>query len=146
MQVRLKRRYDMFQKKPVSLVLAFACAVTVLSGASSLQARAAAQFDPAFYGAAYPDVVAVFGTDPQALLNHYLAYGVSRPQLPSPGKRWMASQPRFRPLRLLILLPPLCLPVLLPPPGLQRRPSRPSLSSSPFPWISWPTCPACAKA
>ena len=27
MQVRLKRRYDMFQKKPVSLVLAFACAV-----------------------------------------------------------------------------------------------------------------------
>lgn len=83
MQVRLKRRYDMFQKKPVSLVLAFACAVTVLSGASSLQARAAAQFDPAFYGAAYPDVVAVFGTDPQALLNHYLAYGMAEGRFPS---------------------------------------------------------------
>ena len=41
------------------------------------------QFDPAFYGAAYPDVVAVFGTDPQALLNHYLAYGMAEGRFPS---------------------------------------------------------------
>ena len=73
----------MFKKNPVLVVLSFACAVIALSGASSLSARAAAQFDPAFYGAAYPDVVAVFGTDPQALLNHYLAYGMAEGRFPS---------------------------------------------------------------
>lgn len=35
----------------------------------------APDFDPVFYAAAYPDVAAACGTDPQALLNHYLKYG-----------------------------------------------------------------------
>lgn len=73
----------MLKRNPVFVALSFACAVLALSGAPSLPARAAAQFDPAFYGAAYPDVVAVFGTDPQALLNHYLAYGMAEGRFPS---------------------------------------------------------------
>lgn len=92
----------MFKKNPVLVVLSFACAVIALSGASSLSARAAAQFDPAFYGAAYPDVVAVFGTDPQALLNHYLAYGMAEGRFPSadPASASAAAtaQPAFQPV------------------------------------------------
>lgn len=127
----------MFKKNPVLVVLSFACAVIALSGASSLSARAAAQFDPAFYGAAYPDVVAVFGTDPQALLNHYLAYGMAEGRFPSAAvKPWRASRPRL--LQRRPLLPPIPL-------QLQPQPPRSPLFS-PFPSISWPTCPACARA
>ena len=36
----------------------------------------AGEFDPAFYGAMYPDVVAVYGTDPNALYSHYLTFGI----------------------------------------------------------------------
>ena len=39
------------------------------------RAMAAEKFDPAFYAATYPDVVAVLGTDVNALYNHYLTYG-----------------------------------------------------------------------
>lgn len=33
------------------------------------------EFDPEFYAATYPDVVAVFGNSPEALLKHYQDYG-----------------------------------------------------------------------
>ncbi len=36
----------------------------------------AAGFDAAYYAARYPDVVEALGTSQQALLNHYLSYGV----------------------------------------------------------------------
>ncbi len=39
-------------------------------------------FDPEFYAAAYPDVRAAFGTDPQALYRHYQVYGIREGRLP----------------------------------------------------------------
>lgn len=39
-------------------------------------------FDPAFYGAMYPDVVSVMGTDPAALYQHYVQYGKKEGRLP----------------------------------------------------------------
>ncbi len=46
------------------------------------QAMAAEKFDPAFYAATYPDVVAVLGTDVNALYNHYLTYGQKEGRMP----------------------------------------------------------------
>lgn len=40
-------------------------------------------FDPAYYARTYPDVVKVFGTDPQALLKHYNEYGIKERRLPN---------------------------------------------------------------
>lgn len=47
-----------------------------------VQAMAAEKFDPAFYAKAYPDVVAVLGTDVNALYNHYLTYGQKEGRMP----------------------------------------------------------------
>lgn len=46
------------------------------------QAMAAEKFDPAFYAATYPDVVAVLGTDVNALYDHYLTYGQKEGRMP----------------------------------------------------------------
>lgn len=46
------------------------------------QAMAAEKFDPAFYAATYPDVVAVLGTDVNALYDHYITYGQSEGRMP----------------------------------------------------------------
>lgn len=46
------------------------------------QVMAAEKFDPAFYAATYPDVVAVLGTDVNALYNHYLTYGQKEGRMP----------------------------------------------------------------
>lgn len=56
-----------------------------MSGSIVLSANAEQPFDPVYYAAAYPDVVAVFGTDQQALLNHYLTYGINEGRLPYEG-------------------------------------------------------------
>ena len=37
----------------------------------------ATDFDPAFYAQQYPDVVAAYGTDPAALYQHYLDFGIN---------------------------------------------------------------------
>ena len=37
----------------------------------------AGDFDPDFYAALYPDVVAVYGTEPSALYSHYLTFGIN---------------------------------------------------------------------
>ncbi len=37
----------------------------------------ASDFDPAYYAAKYPDVVAAYGTDPNALYQHYVTFGVN---------------------------------------------------------------------
>ena len=42
-------------------------------------------FDAAFYAATYPDVVAVFGTDPAALYQHYITAGAAEGRLPYAG-------------------------------------------------------------
>ncbi len=42
------------------------------------------QFDPAFYAASNPDVVAKYGTDPEALLAHWLAHGKKEGRPPMP--------------------------------------------------------------
>lgn len=44
-------------------------------------------FDPAYYAAAYQDVVNVFGTDPEALYNHYLNYGMKEGRYPFHGAK-----------------------------------------------------------
>lgn len=43
------------------------------------------KMDPVFYYNTYPDVAAVIGKDPVALLNHYFAYGYSEGRLPYYG-------------------------------------------------------------
>ena len=69
-------------KKCFSRILSTLCAVLTVSTFVAVPAEAA-QFDPAFYGAAYPDVAAAFGTDAQALLNHYLTYGMAEGRFPA---------------------------------------------------------------
>ena len=51
----------------------------------ALTVNATGKFDPNYYAAAYPDVVAVLGTEAQALYNHYLAYGMKEGRLPYEG-------------------------------------------------------------
>ena len=69
-------------KKYFSRMLSTLCAVLITSVFVTVPAEAA-QFDPAFYGAAYPDVAAAYGTDEQALLNHYLTYGMAEGRFPA---------------------------------------------------------------
>lgn len=54
----------------------FAVVVTAVVSFSAGEARADG-FDAAYYAQRYPDVVAVLGTDPAALYNHYLTYGIN---------------------------------------------------------------------
>lgn len=43
------------------------------------------KMDPVYYYNTYPDVAAVIGKDPQALLNHYFAFGFSEGRRPFYG-------------------------------------------------------------
>ena len=61
-----------FLSKTIVVVLMF----VGIFGATSVNARAG-DFDPDFYAAQYPDVVAAYGTNPNALYSHYLAFGVN---------------------------------------------------------------------
>lgn len=66
-------------KNRKSMITAF-FATAVVAGAlafSSIDAQAAETFDPVFYVATYADVAAAFGTDANALYNHYTTYGRS---------------------------------------------------------------------
>ncbi len=40
-------------------------------------------FDPSFYAAEYPDIAAAYGTSPEALLAHYIAYGKKEGRKPN---------------------------------------------------------------
>ena len=42
-------------------------------------------FDPEYYAEHNPDVVAVFGTDANALYSHYKTYGIKEGRLPYDG-------------------------------------------------------------
>ena len=61
-----------FLSKTIVVVLMF----VGIFGATSVNARAG-DFDPDFYAAQYPDVVAAYGTNPNALYSHYLTFGVN---------------------------------------------------------------------
>ena len=71
--------------KKLLLVLAAAGLALLFAGKFSLPVHAAAEFDPAYYAAAYPDVAAALGIDSQALLTHYLTYGMAESRVPFQG-------------------------------------------------------------
>ena len=50
-------------------------------------------FDAAFYAAAYPDVVAVFGTNENQLYNHYKKYGKKEGRMAFEGQVVNATAP-----------------------------------------------------
>ena len=61
--------------------MAMTATITLLG--TPIQARAAEEdFDPVFYAETYPDVVAVVGTDAEALYNHYINNGKAEGRLP----------------------------------------------------------------
>ncbi|MCR4788122.1 MAG: hypothetical protein K5888_06030 [Lachnospiraceae bacterium] len=47
----------------------------------------AADFDPAYYAATYPDVTAVLGTDANALYTHYVTFGMKEGRYPYKGAK-----------------------------------------------------------
>lgn len=76
----------MNSKKIVSMIGAVVAASMALS---SLPVCAAvttmpdgSQFDASYYAATYPDVVAAFGTDANALYQHYKTFGIKEGRLP----------------------------------------------------------------
>lgn len=69
-------------RKRIGKVLATAVMIAGMVTFVPVQAKAAEKFDPAFYAATYPDVVAVLGTDANALYNHYLTYGQNEGRMP----------------------------------------------------------------
>ena len=75
----------MLKKKLIKAVASLGAAVMIVAGAGSVTTLTsyAAEFDPTYYAATYPDVAAVCGTDAQALLNHYLTYGQKEGRKPS---------------------------------------------------------------
>lgn len=75
----------MMKKKNLRAIGAAFCTAFLLTGIGAFPASAAQQFDPAYYAASYPDVAAVLGTDPQALLNHYLTCGIYEGRIPCEG-------------------------------------------------------------
>ena len=64
------------RRLPCAKILPGLCVMVLLLFITEIPAEAAT-FDPAFYSSAYPDVSAVYGTDPQALLKHYIVYGMA---------------------------------------------------------------------
>lgn len=62
-----------------------AAAIITVTMQSPVQVRAAEKFDPVFYAAVYADVAAVFGTDAEALYNHYITFGQKEGRMPYAG-------------------------------------------------------------
>ena len=62
-----------------------AAAIITVTMQNPVQVRAAEKFDPVFYAAVYADVAAVFGTDAEALYNHYIAFGQKEGRMPYAG-------------------------------------------------------------
>lgn len=52
-----------------------------------MDVKAAEKFDPAFYAAAYADVVQVLGSDSQTMYDHYLTYGQKEGRKAYPGAK-----------------------------------------------------------
>ncbi|HBV83314.1 MAG TPA: hypothetical protein DEB74_11110, partial [Lachnospiraceae bacterium] len=62
-----------------------AAAMIAVTMQSPVQVRAAEEFDPVFYATVYADVAAVFGTDAEALYNHYITFGQKEGRMPYAG-------------------------------------------------------------
>lgn len=75
------------KRKALKKVLAAVTMSSVLVGSSlCVSAEGLSDvFDPDYYAEQNPDVVAIFGTDPTALYNHFATYGVNE------GRQGMAS-------------------------------------------------------
>lgn len=71
------------RKKVMAAVMTAAVAIIVMR--HPVQVRAAGEFDPVFYAAAYADVVALLGTDAEALYNHYQNFGQKEGRFPYAG-------------------------------------------------------------
>lgn len=73
-------------KKRMLAMISCVLILTMLMGMSVLAAPQTMSdgqlFDPDYYAAANADVVAVFGSDPQTLYQHYLKYGKAEGRLP----------------------------------------------------------------
>ena len=65
------------RKMKMSYRMAMAVIIVLWMYAALAITGKASDFDPAFYAAQYPDVVAAYGTDPAALYNHYLTFGIN---------------------------------------------------------------------
>jgi len=65
--------------------IAAATMMTVTIGNPIHVMAAEGEFDPVYYGTVYPDVAAVFGTDAEALYNHYIIYGQKEGRIPYAG-------------------------------------------------------------
>ena len=93
----------MLKKSGCLRMFSLLCAASMFAGASAVTAEAsvissgqvvtaapavpegAVPFDPSYYGAAYPDVTAAVGWDAQALMNHYVNFGMAEGRIPAPG-------------------------------------------------------------
>ena len=60
-----------------SLIMLMLLAVFLISTNNVTAHAYGPSFDPNYYGAKYPDVAAVYGTDPEMLYKHYLEYGIN---------------------------------------------------------------------
>ncbi len=80
------------------LLITMAAIVIALTGSMTVCAQPAAMpdgtvFDAEFYAQTYPDVVAVFGTDANALYQHYVTYGIAEGRLATnPAAQLPAAQ------------------------------------------------------
>lgn len=71
--------------KKLKIIVSALCMSCMLSGFVTFPVSAVEKFDPAYYAETYPDVVAILGTDSQALMNHYLEYGMKEGRHPYRG-------------------------------------------------------------
>ena len=80
----------------------FAALLLVLSvlGMASVRAQAS-DFDPAFYAAQYPDVVAAYGKDPNALYSHYVNFGINEGRFKMRRKLHQENMRRIAHLQLM---------------------------------------------
>ena len=64
----------MYRKRVAGRII-YAVAVLLITAFFTGKEAKAGDFDAAYYAARYPDVVAVYGTDPSKLFLHYLQFG-----------------------------------------------------------------------
>ena len=85
MKKQVSKKSENKSKRMYGLALAM-----ILGGATlsvPMHVEAAEKFDPAFYAAAYADVVNALGTESKALYDHYLTYGQKEGRKAYPGAK-----------------------------------------------------------
>lgn len=66
------------------------CALFLSLAFAAPPVNAATAFDPYYYYTTYPDVAAVTGFDPAALLQHYQSFGMKEGRFPNAQASWRA--------------------------------------------------------